>query len=113
MGAGLLDSLKLRTTSLLGNSVLHRFVCKASNKRCSFGTKGETWSSAEITQCIDLLRAFNRPVHGELMVIKHDQHPAMESKEFKEYASREQLVDASSCPYVHEHVGEIEGIQHA
>ena len=55
-----------------------------------------------------MLRAFNRPLHGELMVIKHDQHPAMESKEFKEYASKEQLVDASSCPYVHENVGEIE-----
>eukprot|EP00966_Prymnesium_polylepis_P000608 13834-Prymnesium_polylepis.1 len=32
----------------------------------------------------------------------------MESKEFKEYASKEQLVDASFCPSVHENVGDIE-----
>ena len=101
-----LDSLKLRTPSLLGNSVLHRFVCKASRKRRSFGTKGET--SAEITGAIDRMRAFNRPVHGEMMVVKHDQHPAMESHEFQTYTGGEQLLDASSSPYVHENVGEIE-----
>eukprot|EP00966_Prymnesium_polylepis_P036978 857979-Prymnesium_polylepis.1 len=32
----------------------------------------------------------------------------MESSEFKEYTSGQQLLDASSSPYVHENVGEIE-----
>eukprot|EP00966_Prymnesium_polylepis_P116987 2703359-Prymnesium_polylepis.1 len=60
-----MDTLKLRTVSFLGNMALQRFVDPTSNKTISFDTKGET--SAEMTLSIDLLRAFNRPHHGELM----------------------------------------------
>eukprot|EP00966_Prymnesium_polylepis_P202877 4700394-Prymnesium_polylepis.1 len=75
-----MDTLKLRTVSFLGNMALQRFVVPTSNKSKTFGIKGET--SAEMTSSIDLLRAFNRPLHGELMVIKNDQYPTLMSKEY-------------------------------
>ena len=54
------------------------------------------------------LRAFVRPIHGEIMIFKHDSLPAQKSKEMIDYMTEIAAQDQSSPPYCHEGVGDVE-----
>ena len=100
------DSLTLRTVSALGNKYLTRFVNVVEGgdgKRRTYGHKVLTEEALE--GCIQKLRAFVRPHHGEIFILKHDGLPALRSHAFADYMADSKMHDEMSPPFVHEGVG--------
>jgi hypothetical protein len=62
-------------------------------------------TEAEFEGVVLQLRAWVRPLHGEIQVLKHDNLPALTSKDWKEFMVEESIVDQTSVSYVHEGVG--------
>ena len=67
-----------------------------------------TMNEADIERVVQLLRAFVRPHHGEIQVLKHDGHPTHGAHKFVKFLSSASIHDETSPPYVHEGVGECE-----
>ena len=67
-----------------------------------------TFTSEELIKLCQRLRAWVRPVHGEIIIFKHDSLPAQKSREMTDYMAESEVHDESSPPYVHEGVGEVE-----
>jgi hypothetical protein len=83
------DSLALRVPSAEfanAHTCISRFVNKllgVPGKRRSYGHK--TMTAEDIEKVIQKLRAFVRPVHGEILVLKGDSHPTHKSKHIDDY----------------------------
>ena len=103
------DSLSLRVPS-----AEHRYikiflaVDDGSSLAVCFGQLGET--EADLQQAHDELRAFVRPHHGEIWIIRKDSLPAHRAQQLRDYLSNAQVRDELSPPYVHEGVGAAENI---
>ena len=103
------DSLSLRVPS-----AEHRYikiflaVDDGSSLAVCFGQLGET--EADLQQAHDELRAFVRPHHGEIWIIRKDSLPAHRAQQLHDYLSNAQVRDELSPPYVHEGVGAAENI---
>jgi hypothetical protein len=65
-------------------------------------------SEEDINRCIQLLRAFVRPVHGEIWIVKKDGHPSHRSETVISNLIDATILNQTSPPYVHEGVGLIE-----
>ena len=67
-----------------------------------------TMSEDDINRCIQLLRAFVRPVHGEIWIVKKNDHPSHSSEMVIGNLIDATILNQTSPPYVHEGVGLIE-----
>ena len=61
-----------------------------------------------VESCLQRLRAFIRPTHGEIMITKCDNHPAYKSKQMDDYRLDSGIHGQFSPPYVHTGVNEVE-----
>ena len=79
-----------------------------NGKRRSYGHK--TLTEDELEGLIQKLRAFVRPYHGEIHIVKHDSLPALTGRKFDEYLDdcSPSLKNETSPPYVHEGIGSLE-----
>ena len=106
------DSIKLRVPSALGGFwYITRFINIIENgrgKKRSYGHK--LLDSESIEHCIQKLRAFVRPVHGEIWIYRRDGLPAQQSHRIEDYWTDcdPSPFDETSPPYVHEGVGATE-----
>ena len=79
---------------------------EGKGKRRSYGLR--SMDAAAIEATIQMLRAFVRPIHGEILVVKMDSHPSHRSKHIGDYVNDSGLRRDLSPPYVHEGVGDVE-----
>ena len=104
------DSFKLRVPSTewkYGNVTRFLNVFKVDGKnRGLLRSWGHlSMSEDDINKCIQLLRAFVRPVHGEIWIIKKDGHPTHRSEAIVSNLIDATILNQTSPPYVHEGVG--------
>ena len=100
------DTMHLQAPSCLGK---HIYITRFLNKLTDFpGFKRSYGHSAFTSEVLiglcQRLRAFVRPIHGEIMIFKHDSLPAQKSKEMGDYMTEITVHDESSPPYCHEGV---------
>ena len=106
------DSIKLRVPSAFKGYV---YITRFSNiidggrgKKRSYGHL--LLDSESIEHCLQKLRAFVRPVHGEIWIYRRDGLPAQQSHRIEDYWTDcdPSPLDQTSPPYVHEGVGTTE-----
>ena len=93
------DSLTLRTKSALGNKYLTRFVNVVENgdgKRRTYGHKELT--AEDLESVVQKHRAFVRPHHGEILILKHDGHPSLRSRDFTDFLNDCSILDQLTVP---------------
>ena len=66
------------------------------------------YDAKSIEGCLQQLRAFLRPTHGEIMVTKCDSHPTHKSKDMDEFRMDSGIFGQFSPPYCHTGVNEVE-----
>ena len=94
------DTLTLKVKTAAGNLYLTRFLDNGSGKKRSYGHKDFTASTLEML--LSLMRAWVRPVHGEIWIGRRDGHPSQRAKSFQDALSEAQIHDESTAPYQHE-----------
>ena len=105
------DSLALRIpTAHHGYVALFLAVDSTSKKKFVIGMHGQT--AEDYIRAHNALRAYNRPYHGEMYIVKGDSHPSHRSRELGEY-----FLDRSTSTLkligpgqVHEFVGDCENV---
>jgi hypothetical protein len=63
---------------------------EGKGKRRSYGL--HSMDAEAVERVIQLLRAFVRPTHGEILVIRMDSHPSHRSKHISDYASESGIL---------------------
>ena len=94
------DTLTLKVKTAAGNLYITRFLDNGSGKKRSYGHKDFTASTLEML--LSLMRAWVRPVHGEIWIGRRDGHPSQRAKSFQDALSEAQIHDESTAPYQHE-----------
>jgi hypothetical protein len=104
------DTMHMQVPSCQGKYLyITRFVNKLTGSPGFKRLYGHiAFTSETLIGLCQRLRAFVRPIHGEIMIFKHDSLPAQESKEMVDYMTEITVQDQSSPPYCHEGVGEVE-----
>ena len=101
------DTLELRVPSAeWGYTYITRFVDLTSHKKFSF--PHFSMSEAALKEVHARMAARNRPVHGEMMVVKLDALPAHRSYAFQRFLALEGTEVEMSAPYRHEGVNVVE-----
>ena len=86
------DTLTLRTpAAFTGDKYLTRFVNlitsddgnQVPGKKRTYGHR--TMEEPDLEACIQLLRAYVRPFHGEIHIVKRDGHPTHKAKDMMSY----------------------------
>jgi hypothetical protein len=65
-------------------------IPEGKGKRRSYGL--HSMDAEAVERVIQLLRAFVRPTHGEILVIRMDSHPSHRSKHISDYASESGIL---------------------
>ena len=94
------------TSSRYSSPLLRRSPPTWHKANEALATKQQLLATQE--RAIQKLRAFVRPVHGEILVLKGDSHPTHKSKHIDDYCDDSGIQKKFSPPYVHEGVGEAE-----
>ena len=94
------DTLTLKVKTAAGNLYITRFLDNGSGKKRSYGHKDFTAPTLEMI--LSLMRAWVRPVHGEIWIGRRDGHPSQRAKSFQDALSDAQIHDESTAPYQHE-----------
>ena len=72
------DTLTLKVKTATGNLYITRFLDNGSGKKRSYGHKDFTAPTLELL--LSLVRAWVRPVHGEIWIGQRDGHPSQRAK---------------------------------
>eukprot|EP00964_Phaeocystis_antarctica_P079043 scaffold49199_cov111-Phaeocystis_antarctica.AAC.1 len=83
------DTLTLKTAT--GNLYITRFLDNGSGKKRSYGHKDFTAPTLELL--LSLVRAWVRPVHGEIWIGRRDGHPSQRAKSFQDRARLRQFIE--------------------
>ena len=94
------SALTLKVKTAVGNLYITRFLDNGSGKKRSYGHKDFTAPTLEVI--LSLMRAWVRPVHGEIWIGRRDGHPSQRAKSFQDALSDAQIHDESTAPYQHE-----------
>ena len=94
------DTLTLKVKTATGNLYITRFLDNGSGKKRSYGHKDFTAPTLELL--LSLMRAWVRPVHGEIWIGRRDGHPSQRAKSFQDALCEAQIHDESTAPYQHE-----------
>ena len=101
------DSLSLRQPSAeFGFDTLTRFICLTSHKKFTFAHNGMT--EMVMKQVYDNMSARNRPIHGEMHVLKMDEHPTHRAYGMQRFIAASGGEQEMSAPYRHEGVNVVE-----
>ena len=105
-----MDTLHLRTPAALDNSMyITRFVNKllnGSGKRRSYGHV--RFDAESLERLCQRLRAFVRPIHGEILIVKRGSLPAQKAVSYMDFLDESSIHGQLSPPYCHEGVGDVE-----
>ena len=105
-----MDTLHLRVAAALdGSWYITRFINKllgASGKRRSYGHV--RFDADTLERMCQRLRAFVRPIHGEILIVKRDSLPAQKAASYIDFLDDSSIHGQLSPPYCHEGVGDVE-----